>query len=723
LKSSLFDEIAQIHDVDQATTYLFDHLNDRSNHTLIKEAIAFSTQAHEGQFRKSGEAYIVHPILVATIVASIGGDDDMVIASLLHDVVEDTHFSLEEIERKYGGSIAHLVDGLTKITEIKEEYKVTANKGDEKLIASALSFRKMLLASIEDIRILVIKLCDRVHNMLTLDALPPAKQKKIAEETIVVFAPIAHRLGIARLKNILEDKSFYYILPDNYQQIDSYIKKNQDSLTLKLNSFITRLKNHLINNGIEEGSFEIKSRVKHYYSIYLKTQRKGVGIDEVLDLLAIRLILKSPNQCYQALGVIHQNFRPIMARFKDYIAIPKENGYQTLHTTIFDDTDIFEIQIRTAQMDENAEFGMAAHYRYKGGDESHSAKWLKSLEYNSKDITEFYELVKNDLYSDDIIVISPKGDNFTLPRSAIALDFAFAIHSDVGKRAVDAYINGEKKSLLTILKNGDNVRIETAPEEILRCSWIDSVKTSRAKESIKQCCKAKIKEINLRTNINILSHLFKDDYQRVKELLENDQTIQTQLSNDINSFESFKELKGKIRQHLIDHSGFLGRLKLQMTSLKKRELDNFNIYSNSTVSSVSFDYCCHPKFGDEIVSFRDGKKAVIHHKLCHVVAQHIEDDEVQMNFIEWKKKERDSYSMIVSLESKKGALAEYLQYLSKYDVNVLSLQLGHKGDEFISYCHLTIETDTTDLNKIKSIVSRKAKLIEIYQTKDAYKES
>ena len=721
MNSKLFDELATIKDTSKATQFLYSRLSDTCDRILVGDAIEFSTEAHKGQYRKSGEDYIVHPLLVASIVASIGGDDDMIVASLLHDVVEDTGYSIDFIAKNYGSSISHLVDGLTKITEIKQEHKTTSKKDDEKLIASALSFRKMLIASIIDIRVLVIKLCDRVHNMLTLDALSLQKQKKIAQESLVVFAPIAHRLGISILKNILEDRSFYYILPKNYQIIDTYLEKNRDTLTLLLNEFIDSLKKHLLSNGLQDDDFEIKSRIKHYYSIYLKTQRKGVNIDEVLDLLAIRIILKDANSCYKTLGVIHQNYRPIMARFKDYIAIPKENGYQTIHTTVFAKTDIYEIQIRTQQMDENAEYGLASHSKYKGDTEdSVSAKWLKSLEYNSKDITEFYELAKNDLYSDDIIVISPKGDNYTLPREAIALDFAFMVHSDVGKRATHAYVNGEKKSLLSILKNGDSVKIATNKEIILRCSWIDTVKTSRAKEQIKQCCKSKIKEINIKSNINILSNLFSDDKSLVKELLESDEELQTQLSSDINSFESFKELKGKVKQHLIAKSNFLGRLKLSMTTLKQKELDNFYLYSNSSISSVSFDYCCHPKIGDEIVSFKKDKKTVIHHKLCHVASKLI-DENTEMVFVEWKKHKRAKYSLIISLENKKGALAEYLNYLSKYDINLNMLQVGNSSDEFTSYTQIQIDTDIIDINKIKSIISKKAKLIELYETKDAYK--
>jgi guanosine-3',5'-bis(diphosphate) 3'-pyrophosphohydrolase len=349
---------------------------------------------------------------------------------------------------------------------------------DEKLTKSALTFRNMLISSIKDIRVLVIKLCDRLHNMLTLEALKPEKQKRIAEETILVYAPIAHRLGIATLKKYLEDLSFKYLLPDEYKKIDEYIKSHKESFSLKLNEFIDNIEILLRQNGLKD--FEIKGRIKHYYSIYLKMQRKGISIEEVLDLLAIRVITKEKLECYKSFGVIHLNFRPLISRFKDYISVPKENGYQTLHTTVFAKNKIIEIQIRTFDMHKNAEFGIAAHWKYKLDTAMPNTKWLDNLMYDEK-VEDFYELAKNDLFSEDILVFSPKFDSFTLPIGATALDFAYAVHSDVGDKAKDAYINKEKMSLLTELKNGDIVRIVTANEPIPRCSWIDSLKTAKAK--------------------------------------------------------------------------------------------------------------------------------------------------------------------------------------------------------------------------------------------------
>ncbi|RUM66320.1 MAG: hypothetical protein DSZ03_01415 [Sulfurimonas sp.] len=471
------DKITHLKDVAAATEYLFTCISPSED---IQQALDFSLNVHEGQTRKSGEPYIVHPILVAAIVASITEDTAMIKAALLHDVVEDTAATIEEVETLFGADVAHLVGGLTKIDAIRGE-NLLPSGSNEKLVASALSFRKMLLASIKDVRVLVVKLCDRLHNMLTLDALPPEKQHRISEETLVVHAPIAHRLGISFLKNLLEDLSFSYLFKEEKAEIERYLEENYQAIEVKLNGFRHRVNQLLIQNGFMVEDFEILSRVKHSYSIYLKMQRKGIGIDEILDLLAIRILVKKPLDCYNVLGLIHLNFQPLSSRFKDYIAIAKDNGYQTLHTTVFSSTTIFEVQIRTFEMHRTAELGVAAHWKYKGGSERGvNLEWLHNLQYQNESVEDFYELIKNDLYSEDISVFSPKGKAYTLPRGAVALDFAYAVHTQIGERASGALVNKKQASLLTELKNGDLVRIITADHPIYHCTWIDAVKTSKS---------------------------------------------------------------------------------------------------------------------------------------------------------------------------------------------------------------------------------------------------
>jgi len=466
---AFLDKAKKIKTIEEASALLWEEIPSPLPATI--KALELSLNAHKGQIRKSGEPYIVHPILVAAITAKISNDEMMVQAALLHDVVEDTHYTIDELEEEFGYDVAHMVEGLTKIVEIRDEELIPSGS-DERLINSALSFRKMLIASIKDVRVLVIKLCDRLHNMITLGALSYEKQKRISEETLVVYAPIAHRLGISRLKNHLEDLSFRYIYPEDYRSIDRYMKSNAQNLKVKLNAFIQNVKDTMIKDGFDENDFEIIGRVKHYYSIYLKMHRKGVSIEEVLDLLAIRIIVKNPIDCYRVLGLVHLRFTPLISRFKDYIAVPKENGYKTIHTTLFSEEGIVEAQIRTVEMHRLAEYGVAAHWKYKDGDSGVNLTWLESLHYQNESIEEFYELAKSDLFSEDITVFSPKGDYYTLPKGSVALDFAYAVHSQVGANAAEALVNKQKVPLLTILKNGDIVNIIKDKEAHLYCLFL-----------------------------------------------------------------------------------------------------------------------------------------------------------------------------------------------------------------------------------------------------------
>lgn len=707
------EKIKYCHEIELAKEILF---NTIKKDKAIIDALNFAIESHKNQFRKSGEPYVVHPILVAAIVGYISQDKTMVTAALLHDVIEDTPVTIKEIRDKFGKDVANLVEGVTKIVEIRDESLIPSNS-DEKLITSALSFRKILLASIKDVRVLVIKLCDRLHNMLTLDALEPKKQKRIAEETLVVYAPIAHRLGISFIKNILEDLSFYYIFPKDYQYIDNFFKSHKQELQIKLNSFIDDVKKIMVKNGFRYNEFSIISRIKHYYSIYLKMHRKGISIEEVLDLLAIRVLVKNKIDCYKALGVIHLNFKPLIMRFKDYVAIPKENGYQTIHTTVFDNRSIFEVQIRTFDMHKTAEYGIAAHWKYKLGVDTINLKWLENLQYQNNNIEEFYELVKNDLFSEDISVFSPKGDLFTLPRGAVALDFAYAIHTDIGQRAKEVYINKLKSTLLTELNNGDIIRVITAEEPILRCSWIDAVKTSKAKEHMRHMCKQKIKEINSKSAINILASEFKVSKNEIIKWLEENSLLQNihKITTDINFF---NEIKNRFLSYLRKKKKIFPFLNIKR--IKRQLLDNFMIYSSFNINSIEFDYCCNPKMGDEIIAFKNKNVAILHHKLCKKANSLIEKDE-PMLLIFWAKRSLPRYKLLVSLQNKKGALASLLQYLLKLDINLISVELG-RNIESGNVCELEIETKIDDIEVLKKRLEAKAKVIEITGSDDAYKK-
>ena len=705
-----------IQTIEEASALLWEQIP--SPLPATKQALETALKAHEGQQRKSGEPYIVHPILVAAITAKISNDEMMVQAALLHDVVEDTPYTIEDLEREFGYDVMHLVEGLTKIVEIRDEELVPSGS-DERLINSALSFRKMLIASIKDVRVLVIKLCDRLHNMLTLDALSTEKQRRIAEETLVVYAPIAHRLGISRLKNHLEDLSFYYIYPDDYKEIDTYIKSNTQNLKFKLNAFIQNVKETMVKDGFKEGEFEIIGRVKHYYSIYLKMHRKGVSIDEVLDLLAIRIIVNEPIECYRVLGLMHLKFTPLVSRFKDYIAVPKENGYKTIHTTLFDEEGIVEAQIRTKEMHRLAEYGVAAHWKYKDGNNSVNLEWLESLHYQSESIEEFYELAKSDLFSEDITVFSPKGDYYTLPKGSVALDFAYAIHSEVGDNAMDALINKQKASLLSILKNGDIVKIIKDDEAHLHCSWLDTVKTSKAQEGIRSACRARIRESDTLSAYNILGTLFSQESSAMRNLLENIEHTDAIYKLPV-QIDYYREIIHKVAEYTgAKEVRFWELLKKGYKKPDLKKLDHFTFFLNKPLDGIEFDYCCHPKVGDQIVAFYKGSKAIIHHKLCKKAYEKILDGE-EMIYVNWSSSKLSRYRLTVSLQNKKGVLADLLSKLTLLNLNILSIELGIRNSQQAEFCQIEVESNEAKKQFLAEKISRQFKLIEIISLDDAY---
>ena len=709
------EKLKHRHDIDSASTYLFSQIEASPT---LKKALEYSKEAHKTQFRKSGEPYIIHPILVAGIVSSITTDESMAIAALLHDVVEDTDITIEEILELFGKDVAHLVEGLTKIDTLRDS-ELNLTKSNDKLVVSALSFRKMLLASIEDVRVLVVKLCDRLHNMLTLDALPKHKQLRISEETLVVYAPIAHRLGISFLKNILEDLSFGYLFKEEKHHIDNYLDSNYHAIEQKLHDFKETITKTLVKNGFCEDEFEILSRVKHRYSIYLKMQRKGVSIDEVLDLLAIRILVADPVKCYKILGLIHLNFQPLSSRFKDYIAIAKDNGYQTIHTTVFSKTAIFEVQIRTFDMHKTAELGVAAHWKYKKVDDTHiKLDWLDNLQYQNESVEDFYALIKNDLYSEDISIFSPKGDAFTLPRGAVVLDYAYAIHSEVGNKAISGLINKSKVSLLTELQNGDIVKVNTADEILTRCSWIDAVKTSKAKTNMKLNCNNRIKDINIKSSINIVATAMNLNSSRIEEWLdENNYEKKANIPCDVIYL---KDVISKYTTQISKNSRFKGFLSKHRFKLKKYKISGLEIYSTTNVNNVVFDYCCHPKSGDEIVAFLDKSKVTVHHKMCKQASSMIDAHE-KMVFVKWEKQNIYKYHLIASLHNEKGALAEFLTYLVKLNIDISSIELGKDDVEYIKYCELEFESREGNLNLLKTSIEQKIKVIHLNRKDDAYK--
>jgi len=710
--SEIVDKIKQIRDIDTATALLKENI---SFDNIIEKTIQFCITAHHKQHRKSGEPYAVHPILVASLVASLTRDNVMVVAALLHDVVEDTDYDIEYIVENFGQDVASIVNGLTKIDQLKSDNPTSY----ELRSSNTVTFRKLLVASIEDVRILVIKLCDRTHNMLTLEYMSATKQIQVAQETMAVYAPIAHRLGISSIKNILEDLSFFFLYNKEYQKIDHYIATNQTKLRVSINAFVSRIVLLLQLHGYSKDSIEITSRIKHYYSIYLKMQRKGAHIDEVLDLMAIRIVVDKPIDCYRVLGLLHISSKPLISRFKDYVALPKENGYQTIHTTVFNHAKIYEIQIRTFDMHKVAELGVAAHWKYKDHSERTFLKpslgWLQGLSISDKTDEQFYDDAREELYTDEIVVYSPRGDIYTMPRGSTAYDFAYFVHSDIGNKAKGCTINEISKPLLTQLLNGDIVSISLSQKNIARCSWIDMVKTSRAKKSIKIMCSNKNRKLDITNGENIIKTIFRK-YNNISFETINKQQFQHIPKN----LQLLKSIKNSIAKEYIKHLSLVAKLKLEKIALKPHSFDNIVLYSNFKLKSLSFDHCCHPKIGDDIVAIGDGDRNItVHHKMCDKAIK--EGKRCYMFFVEWAKEKLFGYSVKLAIPNTKGELASVLTYLSNLGANILYIAYGKDKNSQTQYCDLEFEVDMSNKTKLRQLLEQKMKIIEFLSSEDAYK--
>ena len=452
----------------------------------IREAAEFGASAHKGQKRLSGEPYIAHPVAAATILADLHLDTDTIVAAILHDVIEDTPTPKDQLAARFGADVAELVDGVTKLDQIKFKSREEAQ---------AESFRKMLLAMVRDLRVILVKLADRTHNMRTIEAMAPARRRAIARETLEIYAPIAERLGLYNMKLELEDLGFKALYPRRYQVLERTLRRARGNQKEFLKKIEQQLKASLLKSDIQA---EVETREKHLYSIYKKMHRKRSMLNEIVDVYGIRIIVDRPDTCYRALGVVHSVFKPMPGRFKDYVAIPRVNGYQSLHTTLFGPNGVpIEVQLRTADMHRVAESGIAAHWKYKAGDPSESAQqdrtreWLSNLvslqEAGSSE--EFLESVKVDLFPDKVYVFTPKGQILRLPSGATVVDFAYAVHTDIGNRCVAAKVDRRMTPLRTVLRNGQTVEIISAKGARPNPSWVNFVVTAKARTAIRHYLK------------------------------------------------------------------------------------------------------------------------------------------------------------------------------------------------------------------------------------------
>jgi guanosine-3',5'-bis(diphosphate) 3'-pyrophosphohydrolase len=598
---------------------------------LIKKAYVYSAKVHAGQVRKTGEPYLIHPLAVAGILAELKLDEASVCTGLLHDTVEDTLATIAEVKDIFGADIAHLVDGVTKLSQI------TFQTSEEKL---AENFRKMLVAMAKDIRVLLVKLADRLHNMRTLDAMKPEKQEQIAQETMDIYAPLANRLGISWLKSELEDLSFRYLKPRDYQELADNLgkskKEREKFIAEVVDEIESALKKHVIEN------FDVAGRPKHLWSIHKKMMSKQVSFEEVHDALAFRVLVDTVGQCYETLGHIHALWRPIPGRFKDFIAMPKPNGYQSLHTTVIGPkAERIEIQIRTREMHDIAEDGIAAHWKYKEkgsvqvtkADEAF--KWLRQLmdfQRDVKDPNEFLDSVKFDLFADEVYVFTPNGDVIELPRGATPIDFAFSIHSGVGMTCAGAKVNGRMVPLRHRLESGDTCEIITNKAQQPNKDWLDFVKTSRARTKIR----AHVQKAERDRAIEIGREVIEKEFRRYGASF-------VKLAKDGSVEEAFKDSKYKTLDDLLAALGYgkmsstavvekllpeeqrkVAKEEPQRRSRLGQLIERVARRNNSGVKLdgiedmlVHFARCCSAVKGDPIVGFvTRGRGLTVHRKDC-----------------------------------------------------------------------------------------------------------
>jgi len=597
-----------------------------ADRSLIERAYAFSEKMHHGQRRQSGDPYLVHPVGVANLIADLRLDVPSVCAGLLHDVVEDTLASLDVVEREFGGEIASLVDGVTKLSQ------VNFTSREEK---QAENFRKMILAMARDIRVILIKLADRTHNMRTLGHLAPDRQNDIAQETLDVYAPIAHRLGIYWIKNDLEDSALRFQHPEVYYQLKRNVAKKKVERQNYIEDFIALVSKQLKAAGIAS---EVMGRPKHFYSIYHKMQRYDLLYDQIFDLVGFRILVDTVTDCYAALGVVHANWKPVPARFKDYIALPKNNLYQSLHTTVIGTSgERVEVQIRTHDMHRVSEFGIAAHWSYKEGEatgknEAQRFAWLRQLvewQQNLSDPREFLGSIKEDLFSDEVFVFTPAGDVLNFPEGASVIDFAYRIHSEVGQHCAGARVNGRLVPLGYELSNGDTVEIVTTAHQTPSTDWLNMVKTSRAKTRIRAWLKYLERSRSLSVGRDLLERDLRKHRLDLKRLRKNGRLVDVAASFGLKGDEALIASVGygklttrQILSKLLPTDAmaeaesadegvlrkFIRRVTGGAPSVKVSGVDDV---------LVRFGKCCAPLPGEEIVGFiTRGRGVTVHAGDC-----------------------------------------------------------------------------------------------------------
>ena len=703
---------------------------------IVNKAFNLAYEAHKEQKRESGDPYIIHPIDVAVILAELGMDTSTIVAGLLHDVIEDTDYTYDDIKNIFSEEVANLVSGVTKIT--KMEYK---SKEEQQ----ADNFRKMLLAMASDIRVIIIKLADRLHNMRTLKYMPKEKQKRISKETLDIYAPLAHRLGISKVKWELEDLCFRYLHEEEYYDLVHQISEKRVERETYIAQIIKDLYSKLEEAEIDS---DIDGRPKHFYSIYRKMVTKNKSIEQIFDLTAIRILVNSVKDCYEVLGIVHTIYKPIPGRFKDYIAMPKPNMYQSLHTTVIGPQGkTFEIQIRTFEMHKTAEYGIAAHWKYKEGDTSdtkgksfeNKLVWLRDMlewQKETSDAEEFMEGFKINLFTDEIFLFTPKGVVIDLPNGATSIDFAYRIHTDIGNKCIGAKVNGKIVPLDYKLKTGQIVEILTSnSSKGPNMDWLSIAKSNQAKSKIKAWFKKAKKEENINKGKEVFEKELKKQSVHYVDIAKGESYDKFIKRYNINCMDDLYALVGL---GAIVASSFIAKLKEE--NLSKEEKDkNLNKAIEENISKnekkkkdtsygvtvkgennlmVRFAKCCNPVPGDDILGYiTKGRGVSIHRKDCGNLNSLIKEDPQKVVDVSWGTSKGVAYmaEIQVKTEDKSGILSDVMNILmdSKLPLNALNAKSA-KGN--LAYINIKIKIDTVEqLKELMKKIKRVPGVLDVYR--------
>ena len=675
---------------------------------LIQSALDFSHAAHEGQLRESGAPYVTHPIAVARILTPLHLDVHAIIAALLHDVAEDTDITIEQISAQFGKQVADLVDGLSKIDKLQFETKEDAQ---------AENFRKMLMAMARDVRVILIKLADRLHNMRTLGSVSKGKSERIAHETMDIYAPIANRLGLNNVYQELEDLSFKYLHPNRYSVLSKALKVARGNRREVVSKILEAIGQRLADNHLKA---EVKGREKHLYGIYEKMQSKSLAFAQVLDIYGFRILVDDVPSCYLALGVLHGLYKPFPGKFKDYIAIPKANGYQSLHTALFGPFGTpIEVQIRTHEMNKLAESGVASHWLYKTSEtqinELHQKthQWLQSLLESlaqSGDSVEFLEHLKVDLFPDEVYVFSPKGKIFAMPRGATTVDFAYAVHTDIGNRCVATKVNSELVPLRTELRNGDRVEIVTAPHAHPNPAWLGYVVTSKARSEIRHALKTMHLDESSKLGERLLG-------QALSSL-----SIKIQDIPDVCWDRVLKETGSKSRQDLLTDIGLGRRLNMviakQLAKMSDGESSRFDTNSGGVITlhgnegmAIQYAKCCRPIPGDPIIGvIKSGQGLIVHTHDCPTLRKGRSGDEWLDVVWDMNITRPFDVSLKLIVANRRGVLAKVAAAIAEAESNIENVNFSNEGEYTATYFTLQVNnrlhlaTIMRNLRKIQEVI-------------------